>query len=296
MRLTIESDISGVSFQKSAGIENASRIKTAWLRGRLPSGTTGNIRIDHENSAAAAAELICDIEVEKCLGEAVEQVFEEEHPMKFFTAVATCALLIGAIPQARAEVRDFGARDPEKVTGTVGGEKHITVQQEADLRKKLPLPTEPGGVKTGVVHTRCLARWDDSHQLHSTELVVQPGYQAWKKTMKKLEHCIRLDLEGVTSIDGVADEYVRQCIDYGLNDQKTRHALELVVAIYADHASEGKTDFTALKIADYVRSAANATVDCLLDTDRITKFLGEKLKERFNASVRTETQWIYWEP
>ncbi|MEJ8850169.1 DUF1036 domain-containing protein [Variovorax rhizosphaerae] len=149
--------------------------------------------------------------------------------------------------------------------------------------------------KTGVVQTLCLARWDDSHQVHSTQMVIQWNNQKLVTTMKKLEHCIRLDLTGVTSIDGIAEEYVKQCIDHGLNDQKTRHMLELVLAIYVDKNSDQKTSFTPLKIADYARSAANATVDCLLDTQRITAYLGEKLKDKFKATVREDMQWVYWD-
>lgn len=149
-------------------------------------------------------------------------------------------------------------------------------------------------VKVGEIQKKCIARWDDSHQIHSSETIIEWNYQAVKTKMKKLEHCVELTVTGPIEIEGIARSYVDKCIDYGLNHQKTRHILGLIAAIVADVYGTGGAA-TSAKLADYVSSASNETIDCLTDADRITAHIGEKLRAKFDASVRHESHWVYWD-
>lgn len=149
-------------------------------------------------------------------------------------------------------------------------------------------------VKIGEIQKKCIARWEDSHQVHSSETIIEWNYQAVKTTMKKLEHCIELTVTGPIEIEGIAKSYVDKCIDYGLNHQKTRHILGLIAAIVADVYGTGGAA-TSAKLADYVSSASNEAIDCLTDTDKITAHIGQSLKAKFDASVRHESHWVYWD-
>lgn len=149
-------------------------------------------------------------------------------------------------------------------------------------------------VKVGEIQKRCIASWEDSHQVHSTRVIVEWNYQAVKTKMKKLVHCIELRVTGPVDVEGVAKSYVDQCINHGLNHQKTRHILGLIVAIGADILGGGGAA-TGAKVADYVSSAANETVDCLTDTDRISAHIGDSLREKFDAAVRHESHWEFWD-
>ena len=152
-------------------------------------------------------------------------------------------------------------------------------------------------VQVAEVQNKCIARWEDSHQVHSVRTIVNWNYQAVKTRMKKLEHCVRIRVNGPINIEGVAKQYVDHCINYGLNHQKVRHSLGLVAAIAGDIASGGATagGLTAAKITDYVTSASNEIMDCLTNGNKINEFLGSKLKEKFNATVKSESHWVYWD-
>lgn len=64
LKLVIESNIAGILFQDMKGVDNATRIKTGSLKGTLPNGVEGSIRIDHTNHFAEAMDLTCYIAVE----------------------------------------------------------------------------------------------------------------------------------------------------------------------------------------------------------------------------------------
>ena len=151
-------------------------------------------------------------------------------------------------------------------------------------------------VKTGVIQERCLIRYDDSHQVHSVETILRWNYQAVKTRMKRLEHCIKIRVVGPIEVENIAKAYVDKCVNYGLNHQKTRHALELVVAVAGHIASAGATGggLTAAKITNYVTSAMSETLDCLTDTGKITDFIGKQIQDKFDATVKHESHWVYW--
>jgi uncharacterized membrane protein len=148
--------------------------------------------------------------------------------------------------------------------------------------------------KLGTIQTKCLASWDDSHQIHSSTIEFTWGRQAVKTTMKKLEHCLRLTVTGPIEIDGIAKSYVDQCVERGLNDKKTLHVLGLIVAIVADVYGGGGAA-TSAKVAQYVDSAASETISCLTDTTKISAHISEQLKAKFDATVREESNWVYWD-
>ncbi len=155
-----------------------------------------------------------------------------------------------------------------------------------------PLQYLPSPPQTKEIETRCLASWDDNWQPHSVSIDI--GSLTGRVTWKKLRHCIKLTLIGPVDFGGVARDYVNQCIQYGLNNQKVRYVLQLLVSIIADVLAVGGTA-SAATVADYANSAANAIVDCLTDSKRITAFVGERLKEMFDASVEETSEWIYWD-
>ena len=57
----------------------------------------------------------------------------------------------------------------------------------------------------------------------------------------------------------------------------------------------GMGAYSSAKVADYVSSASGEIVDCLSNSDRISDFLTEQLKEKFNATVKKESHWTYWD-
>ncbi len=155
-------------------------------------------------------------------------------------------------------------------------------------------PTLPGNVRTGTLHTTCIARWEDSHQVHSEEVIVEWNYQAVKTTMKKLVHCMELTVTGPVDLGGVAKGYLDYCVNYGLNNQRTRHALELLAAVVID-VFGGYGRATAVKVTDYVHSAANETINCLSNADLLQGYASSELSKTFDASIREESHWEYWE-
>ena len=155
---------------------------------------------------------------------------------------------------------------------------------------------EPSPVREGEVESRCLYRWDDSHQFHSKTVVVTPSEQVVRTTWKKLEYCIRLKVTGPIDVEGIAKSYVNKCVDYGLKKNSTRHALEAVVAIGIDVLSAGATGgaATIAKLADYTKSVTDNTMECLSDAEGITGHIKTELKRSFEATVKKESKWVYW--
>lgn len=152
-------------------------------------------------------------------------------------------------------------------------------------------------VQVGQLDSRCLFRWDDSHGIHKVETIWRWNYQATKTTAKKMEHCIRLDLVGPVDVEGLAKGYMDKCIKEAFDKDRVRHAIELVSAIGADVLSHGATKggFTAAKLTTYAGAVADNAIDCLTDTDKVTKYVGDQLKDMFNATVHKDSKWIYWD-
>lgn len=152
-------------------------------------------------------------------------------------------------------------------------------------------------VTTNVIESRCLVSWEDSHQVHSQETIIEWDYQAVKTTMKKLTHCVRLNVVGPIDVEGLSKQYVNECVQNGLNHNRTRHILEGIIALGVDILSKGATggSVTAAKLADYVKSVVDNTIECLTDTEQVTSFIKAELQAKFNATVKNESQWEYWE-
>lgn len=115
--------------------------------------------------------------------------------------------------------------------------------------------------------------------------------------MKRLHHCIRLTVTGPLDVEGIAKSYVNKCVDYGMKKNSTRHALEAIVALGVDVLSAGATNgaATIAKLADYTKSVTDNTLDCLTDTDKVTSHVKQKITEKFNSTVTSESEWIYWD-
>jgi uncharacterized membrane protein len=151
----------------------------------------------------------------------------------------------------------------------------------------------PINIKSQQIYERCLVSWDDSHQIHSSELIIKWEYQAWKTVAKRLNHCIKLRASGPISVQGIAQGHIDQCIDKALNGQKTRFILQALISIVVDINGGGgsATSSTALAYIDHV---ANESISCLTDLDGFSKELGEILKEQFKATIENESEWVYW--
>ena len=132
------------------------------------------------------------------------------------------------------------------------------------------------------------------HQVHSEEVIFQWNYQAVKTTMKKLRHCIKLQVVGPIDVEGVAKSYVDACVQHGLNYQRTRYIVQALISIGADLLAT-KGGATAVTVADYIDSVVSNTLDCLTDAGKIQSYLSDYLSEKFEATVREESHWIYWD-
>jgi uncharacterized membrane protein len=151
-------------------------------------------------------------------------------------------------------------------------------------------------IETGVIQNRCLFRWDDSHQVHSVNPVIRWNYQAFETTMKKLEHCIRIRVTGPINIENIAKQYVDHCVNYALNDNRVVHILSGIVGLGIDVLSAGTTagSATASAVANYLYAVQDKAISCLTDTGRIQTYLQGVLRDKFNATVARESQWIFW--
>lgn len=183
-----------------------------------------------------------------------------------------------------------------------GDASYYTLNLTNDNARQSAPSTRTGGLSSvaiseGVIDEQCLFTWEDSHQIHSEELIIEFNYQAMKTTMKKLEHCLRLTTTGPIEIGDLGQQYVQSCIDYSVNDDANLYLLEAIVAIGIDVLSAGATggSATAAVVTAYVTGVGNKMVDCLTDTDRIQRDLGEVLLAKFNAKIEEESHWVYWE-
>lgn len=161
----------------------------------------------------------------------------------------------------------------------------------------MPAPPEIVKITTGVIDSRCLYSWDDSQQFHSESIHLELGHQSAKTTMKPLHHCIRLTVTGPIDIQGIAKSYVERCIDYGLKKNSTRHALEGIAAIAADIFSGGATvgSITMIKVADYTKSVTDNIIECLVDTKEISFFMQSQISSQIKSTVKSESEWRYWD-
>lgn len=152
-------------------------------------------------------------------------------------------------------------------------------------------------IATGVIQEKCLASWEDSHQIHSVDTIIDWNYQAVKTRMKKLQHCIKLKVTGPIDISGVAKSYVDHCVNYAINDNKTIHILSGIIALGVDILSEGASggSATAAAVTNYLYTVQDKATSCLTDTGKIEAYLEDTLKSRFDAQVSHESHWEYWD-
>jgi uncharacterized membrane protein len=149
-------------------------------------------------------------------------------------------------------------------------------------------------VRLGTIQQQCIARWEDSHQVHSVDTIVEWNYQATKTTMKKLDHCLKLSVIGPVDIDGVAKSYVDHCVDKAVNDSRSLYLFQAAVALIVDiYASKGAA--SAANLYAYIDHVKTTAISCLTDTGQIQDYLENALKEKFDATVKEESHWEYWE-
>jgi hypothetical protein len=162
------------------------------------------------------------------------------------------------------------------------------------LGKSVSPPQPQDG--TAEVQKKCIVSWDDPFQVHSTEVILRWNYQAAKTRMKKLRHCIELTVKAPIKIDGVAEEFVKACIDKALNDEKVRFILEGIIALGVDVLSAGASggSATASAVTDYVTTVRVKAITCVTDQDKIESTLADSFGQKFAASVRNESHWVYW--
>ena len=52
---------------------------------------------------------------------------------------------------------------------------------------------------------------------------------------------------------------------------------------------------TAAAVSNYVMEVKEKAIECLTDTDKIDAYLSQQAADEFNAHVRSESHWIYWD-
>lgn len=203
-----------------------------------------------------------------------------------------CVVLVTSEYSAWSQVDDGGIPPPRAVGG---GGRMLTPEEYERLRARLdgtrrgPLPVE-----IGVIQEKCLISYDDSHQMHSVDTYITWTDQRTVTTMKKLEHCYKLTLTGPVDIGNLGREYVQQCIDKALNDNKTLEALKALGALVADIYG-GHGTVSAANAYAYVDKVSTSVIGCVTDSDKITNFVGSELKAKFNGTVTHESHWVFWE-
>ncbi|RVM99751.1 hypothetical protein [Sinorhizobium meliloti] len=158
-------------------------------------------------------------------------------------------------------------------------------------------PTQNGPVTIGPIDKRCLASWDDPPHLHSQQWIFRWDYQAVKTRMKKLRHCYELTVTGPVNVKDVAKDFVNKCINDALNDNKAIHIFKGLLGLSVDVLSAGTTggSATLAAVTDYLVAVQDRAISCFTNSDKIDQLLTDKLQESFDASVRHEMHWIYWD-
>jgi hypothetical protein len=114
--------------------------------------------------------------------------------------------------------------------------------------------------------------------------------------MKKLRHCVELTVVGPLNVEGIAKEFVSECINSALNDDKALHILKGLIAIAIDIGSAGATggSATAAAASDYALAVKDRALSCLTDEKQIGEFLANRAGAKISASVKNESHWIFW--
>ncbi|MGO7366704.1 hypothetical protein [Rhizobium leguminosarum] len=196
-----------------------------------------------------------------------------------------------------ADVRKFfdGLSQPDLGKSVVRAWEDV--QDVVDLTPgALKGPASDETVQVGTIQKRCLFSWDDSIQPHSTEVIFRWDYQSVKLRMKKLRHCVELTVVGPLNVEGIAKEFVSECINSALNDDKALHILKGLIAIAIDIGSAGATggSATAAAASDYALAVKDRALSCLTDEKQIGEFLANRAGAKISASVKNESHWIFW--
>jgi uncharacterized membrane protein len=149
-------------------------------------------------------------------------------------------------------------------------------------------------ITTDVIYNKCLLRWDDSHQVHSSQTILEWNYQATKITMRKLEHCIRLKAVGPINVEGILKAHVDNCLQQSIESAKVKGIITLIAGLVADVYGAGGLA-TAAAVTDFVSNVSDKTVECIKDTNKLQETLANDLKQLFNASIKHEQEWIFWD-
>jgi hypothetical protein len=185
----------------------------------------------------------------------------------------------------------FYSSDVFALTSSVSGKSVPEIKRKpvTDVKRK-PTPA----IKTGVVQEKCLISWDDSIQVHSVKTIIRWNYQAVKTKMKKLRHCIKLTVTGPVDINGLARDYVKSCIDHALNYDRSQYILQAIVALGADIAVS-KGGASAANLTAYVDHVKTTSLSCLSNVSNMERYLKNALGRKFDATVQSESHWIYWD-
>ena len=167
------------------------------------------------------------------------------------------------------------------------GECGIDIKDDAQKPQEA---TSDDSVKVGTIHERCLFSWDDSFNVHSV------GGWPPKVRMKKLRHCTKLTAVGPVDVAGVAKEFVSECINSALNDEKAAHILKGLIAIAVDIGSAGVTGGSATFAAatDYALAVKDRALRCLTDEKKVENIVAGRAGGKISASVQGTSEWIYW--
>lgn len=171
--------------------------------------------------------------------------------------------------------------------------EHRTSRQRGATRSYQRLDTR---VIVGQIHERCLFRWDDSHQFHSSRTELRNVYNSKTVvTWKKIEHCIRLRAFGPIDAGELGKKIVNECVNKALNARKTRRIIQTLAALVADVYAAGGGTYSAANAIEYATTVADETLDCLTDEANLEEILEEKIRDSFNATIERESRWIYWD-
>lgn len=153
------------------------------------------------------------------------------------------------------------------------------------------------GVIEGPIVERCIYSWSDSHNFHSSRTEINLNYQATKTTWKRLDHCMKLTVNGPIDAKAIAKSYVEKCVRDAINNDRNRHLFELLVAIGVDVAAEGATGFaaTTAKAADYANSVRKDAMECLTSSTKMEDYVAKALKDSFGAKIELVSNWVYWD-
>jgi hypothetical protein len=148
-------------------------------------------------------------------------------------------------------------------------------------------------ITTAILVDKCLFSWEDSQQVHSAETIINWNYQAEKVTMRKLSHCMRLKVRGPVDIEGIAKAHVENCIHEGLESEQFKRGVELLAGIVADAYGLGGAG-TAAAVTAIGADISDKTLSCLQDADRLEGTLKQSLGELYQAEIKHEQEWVFW--